>query len=169
MKAEQRTCTHTTIESPPLRATQRAARNFALHTGCRGHTAARRAGDYYFLRHFLDRFSVTRNQTKHIRDEQLSLTTPDFLCYLYGMRQAAPRSPSSASTLLSASGPPSHNGKGLGVRAPDATSEQKTISDGTKLPLVVHPPQNHHIWYYCSTIRPAPGSLSHKDQTNHAQ
>jgi hypothetical protein len=69
-------------------------------------------------------------------DELFSLTPPDSACYTYGMhdRQDATHSPD----------------------LPEIGRLQllaKTIFDGTKLPLVEPPSQNHHIWYELQTPR----------------
>ncbi|MGA7870576.1 MAG: hypothetical protein WCA22_06725, partial [Candidatus Binatus sp.] len=61
-------------------------------------------------------------------DELFSLTKVHFLCYAYGMHQDAGYSPRSPST---------------GRRPPAA----EIISDGTKLPMVVKPSEDHNIWY----------------------
>jgi acetylornithine deacetylase/succinyl-diaminopimelate desuccinylase-like protein len=64
------------------------------------------------------------------RDELFSLTPADLACYSYGMdyRQDAHHSPDS-------------------LRIPRLQPPTKTVFDGTKLPIVGEPSQNHNRWY----------------------
>jgi acetylornithine deacetylase/succinyl-diaminopimelate desuccinylase-like protein len=65
-----------------------------------------------------------------LADELFSLTPADLACYSYGMdyRQDAQHSPDS-------------------LRVPRLQPPTKTVSDGTKLPIVEEPSQNHNRWY----------------------
>jgi hypothetical protein len=76
------------------------------------------------------------------QDELFSLMSADLSCYAYGMD-----SRQDARTRRPPIRFPFPLGKGLGVRFSVHHYAAKTISDGTKLPLVAEPSPNPNIWY----------------------